>query len=165
MPPPPEPEPEPPAMPMGLVDKLMQQHHTNADILYSLGRDPCKEYKLSKAPAVLARVRAGNKTCSMCSRVLASTQSLRSHIRSTHMDETCYKCHKCGKIFGDSYVLQVHLKKKNISLKGSHTNAGFVAKVLSQWTTETNIWKFIRKVCPMSVLWHNLHSHQVIGWP
>ena len=110
-PPPPEPEPEPPAMPMGLVDKLMQQHHTNADIQYSLGRDPCKEYKLSKAPAVLARVRAGNKTCSICSRVLASTQSLCNHIRSAHMDETCYKCDKCGKSFGDSYVLLVHLKK------------------------------------------------------
>ena len=108
---PPEPEPEPPAMPMGLVDKFMQQQHTNADILYSLGRDPCREYKLSKAPAVLARVRAGKKTCSICNRVLASTQSLHNHIRSTHMDETCYKCDKCGKSFWDSYVLQVHLKK------------------------------------------------------
>ena len=106
-----EPEPEPPAMPMGLVDKLMQQHHTNADILYFLGRDSCREYKLSRAPAVLARVRKGNKTCSICSRVLASTQSLCNHIRRAHIDETCYKCDKCGKSFGDSYVLQVHLKK------------------------------------------------------
>ena len=104
---PPEPEPEPPAR----VDKLMQQHQTNADILYSLGRDPCKEYKLSKAPAVLAWIRVGNKTCSICSRVLASTQSLHNHIKSTHMDETCYKCDKCGNSFGDTYVLQIHLKK------------------------------------------------------
>ena len=70
-----EPEPAPPAMPSGLVEKLMQQHHTNVDILLSLGKDPCKEYKLSKAPAVLARVWAGNKTCTICNRVLASTQS------------------------------------------------------------------------------------------
>ena len=27
------------------------------------------------------------------------------------MEETCYKCDKCGKSFGDSNVLQVHLKK------------------------------------------------------
>ena len=108
---PPEPEPEPPVMPMGLVDKLMQQNHTNADILYSLGRDPCKEYELSKAPALLARVRAGNKTCSICSGVLASTQFLCNHIRNAHVDETCHKCDKCGKSSGDSYVLQVHLKK------------------------------------------------------
>ena len=82
---PPEPEPEPPAMPLSLVDKLMQQHHTNVDILLSLGTEPCKEYKLYKALVVLARVRAGNKTCSICSRVLANTQSLSNHIRSAHM--------------------------------------------------------------------------------
>ena len=108
---PPEPEPAPPAMPSGLVEKLMQQHHTNVDILFSLRRDPCKEYKLSIAPAVLARVWAGNTTCSICNRVLASTQSLRNHIWSAHMDETCYQCNKYGKSFGDSYVLQVHLRK------------------------------------------------------
>ena len=108
---PPASEPAPPAMPSGLVEKLMQQHHTTVDISLSLGKDPCKEYKLSKAPAVLARVRAGNRSCSICSRVLASTQSLRNHIRSAHMDETCYQCNKCGKSFGDSYVLQVHSRK------------------------------------------------------
>ena len=102
---PPEPEPTPPVMPSGLVEKLMQQHHTNVDILLSPGRDPCKEYKLSKAPAVLARVRAGNKACSICSRVLASTQSIRNHNRSALLDATCYQCDKCGKSFGDSYVL------------------------------------------------------------
>ena len=107
---PPEPEPAPPAMLSGLVEKLMQLHHTNVDILLSLGRDPCKEYKLSKAPAVLARVRAGNKTCSICNRVLASTQSLRNHIWSVHMDET-YQCDKRGTSVGNSYVLQVHLRK------------------------------------------------------
>ena len=106
-----EPEPEPPAMPMGLVDKLMQQHNTNADILHSSGRDLCKEYKLSKVPAGLVRVRAGNKTCSICNRVLASTQSLHNHIRSAHMDETCSKCNECAKSFGDSYVLQIHQKR------------------------------------------------------
>ena len=110
-PPPPASEPSPPAMPSWLVQKLMQQHHTNVDTLLSLGKDPCKEYKLSKAPAVLARVRAGNRTCSIFSRVLASTQCLRNHIHSAHMDETCYQCNKCGKSFGDSYVLQVHSRK------------------------------------------------------
>ena len=114
---PPEPEPEPPAMPMGLVDKSMQQHHTNADILYTLGKDPCKEYKLSKAPAVLARVRAGNQICSMAIKPAIfvaeclPAQSLCNHIRSTNMDETCYKCDKYHKRFRDSYVLQVHQKK------------------------------------------------------
>ena len=108
---PPASEPFPPVMPSGLVEKLMQQHHTNVDILLSLGKDPCKEYKQSKAPTVLARVRAGNKTCSICSRVLASTQSLRNHICSAHMDKTCYQCNKCTKGFGDSYMLQVHSRK------------------------------------------------------
>ena len=89
----------------------MQQHHTNVDNLLSLGKDPCKEYKLCKAPVMLVRVRAGNKTCSICNRVLTSTQSLKNHIQSAHMDETCYQCDKCGKSFGDSYVLQVHVRK------------------------------------------------------
>ena len=108
---PPASEPVPLVMPSGLVEKLMQQHHTNVDILPSLGKDPCKEYKLSKAPAVLARVRAGNRTCSICSRVLATTKSFRNHIRSNHRDETCYQCNKCGKSFGDFYMLQVHFRK------------------------------------------------------
>ena len=101
---PPASEPASPAMPSGLVEKLMQQHHTNVGILLSLGKDPCKEYKLYKAPAVLTRVRVGNRICSICSRVLASTQSLRNHICSAHMDETCYQCDKCDKSFGDSYT-------------------------------------------------------------
>ena len=37
---PPEPEPAPPAMPSGLVEILMQQHHTSVDIPLFLGRDP-----------------------------------------------------------------------------------------------------------------------------
>ena len=108
---PPALEPAPPAMQSELVEKLIQQHHTNVDILLSLGKDPCKEYKLSKAPVVLARVRARNRICSICSRVLASTQSLRNHFHSAYMDETCYQCDKYGKSFGDSYMLQVHSRK------------------------------------------------------
>ena len=62
---PPASEPAPPAMLSGFMEKLMQQYHTNVDILLSLGKDPCKEYKLSKTPALLARARAGNGICSI----------------------------------------------------------------------------------------------------
>ena len=65
---------------------------------------------------------AGNRTCSICSRVLASTQSLRNHICSAHMDETCYQCDKCGKIL----VIPMHFRctPGNINQKGSHISAG-----------------------------------------
>ena len=124
-----KPEPEPPAMPIGLVNKLMQQHHTNADILYSLGRDPCKEYKLSEAPAVLARVSAGNKTCSICNRVLASTQSLHNHIRSALIRmRPVTSAKSVARVLGT--LTCCRYIRKSISQKGNPTNARSMARVL-----------------------------------
>ena len=133
----------------------MQQHHTNVD--------PCKEYKLSKAPAVLARVRAGNKTCSICSRVLSSTQSLRNHICSAHMDETCYQCDKCGKSFGDSYVLQVHYRKHQPEGKPQWATVGH-SGLCHSGPQDPAYGGPSWEVSPMPVLWDNIHSHKVACW-
>ena len=60
------------------IDHLMQQHHMNARVLESFGVDPYVEYKRSKAPSVLTRVREGNMVCSICKTTLSSTQALRA---------------------------------------------------------------------------------------
>ena len=81
------PEPQAEQANQVFIDHLMQQHHMNAKMLESMGYDPCGEFKRSKAPSVLARVREGNVTCSLCKTKLSSTQSLGSHIRSKHLEE------------------------------------------------------------------------------
>ena len=88
------PEPKAEQANQAFIDHLMQQHHMNAQVLESMGCDPCGEYKKAKAPSILARVREGNVTCALCKAKLSSTQSLRSHISSRHLEESQqqFKC-------------------------------------------------------------------------
>ena len=84
----------------------------NARVLESMGYDPCYDFKRSKAPSVLARVREGNVICSICKTKLSSTQSLRSHIRSKHLEESQqqFKCQQCNVACGGAYALKVHMR-------------------------------------------------------
>ena len=113
----------------------------------SLGRDPCKENML------LARVRAGNKTCSICNRVLASTQFLRNHIWSAHIDETCYQvlvipmCYKC--ISG------------NISQNEGCTSAVLWQRLCHIKSQKPALGGSLWEVSPMPVLWDNIHPHKI----
>ena len=106
------PEPQAEQANQAFIDHLMQQHHTNARVLESMGYDPCGEFKRSKAPSVLAKVREGNFTCSICKTKLSSTQSLRSHIRSKHLGESQqqFKCQQCNVACGGAYALKVHMR-------------------------------------------------------
>ena len=49
-----------------LKKDLLLQHHNLVRMLTALGIDVCKEYHMYNAPAVLSRVRQGNKTCGIC---------------------------------------------------------------------------------------------------
>ena len=84
----------------------------NARVLESMGYDHCGEVKRAKAPSVLARVRKGNVTCSICKTKLSSTQSLRSHIRSRHLEESQqqFKCLQYNVACGGAYALKVHMR-------------------------------------------------------
>ena len=106
------PEPQAEQANQAFIDHLMQQHHMNARVLESMGYDPCGEFKRSKAPSVLARVRERNVTCSICKTKLSSTQSLRSHIRSKHLEESQpqFKCQQCNVACGGAYALKVHMQ-------------------------------------------------------
>ena len=77
-----------------------------------MGYDPCGEFKRAKPPSVLARVREGTVTCSICKAKLSSTQSLRSHLRSKHLEESQqqFKCQQCNVACGGAYALKVHMR-------------------------------------------------------
>ena len=49
-----------------LVQDLLLQHSTSVKVLSQLGVDACKEYQRSSAIGVLARMRQGNRICSIC---------------------------------------------------------------------------------------------------
>ena len=46
----------------------------------------------------------------ICNKDQASTQALKGHIRSKHMDATPWKCNQCDKFFGDNSTYKSHLK-------------------------------------------------------
>ena len=88
---------------------LLQQHHNLVNLLAALNIDACKEYRLHNAPAVLSRVREGNKTCTICKKTFSTTQNLRTHIRGQHMKEPTLQCSHCDFTAGDKYGLKAHL--------------------------------------------------------
>ena len=71
----------------------------------------CKEHQRSSAIGVLARVRQGNKICSICKESFSSTQVLRTHIQGQHMDVPDLKCSRCDYHAGDAYSLRIHQRK------------------------------------------------------
>ena len=111
------PEPQAEQTNQAFIDHLIQQHHMNARVLESIGYDPSGEFKRSKAPSVLARVREGNVTCSLCKAKLSSTQSLRCHKRSKHLEESQqqFKCQQCNVACGSAYALKVHMSVHSAS--------------------------------------------------
>ena len=88
---------------------LLQQHHNLVNFLAALNVDACKEYKLHDAPAVLSRVREGNKTCTICQKVCSSMQALKTHIRGQHMKDPALQCSHCEFSAGNKYGLRVHM--------------------------------------------------------
>ena len=99
---------EVPTLPQRVKKDLLDQHHHLCMLMFTLDIDPCKEYRYSCAPAVLTRVRQGNRTCTICNKVCSTTQNLRIHIRGQHMKDTRFKCSKCDHVAGDAHSLRVH---------------------------------------------------------
>ena len=83
---------------------LLQQNHNLVNLLAALNVDACKEYRLHNTPAVLSRVREGNKTCTIWQKVCRST-----HIRGQHMKDPTLQCSQCEFSAGDKYGLKVHM--------------------------------------------------------
>ena len=133
LPSPPQPTPQPAPQPRSAPDpqvlsaseatvqSLLRSHHLQADVLKSLGVDACAEYKKGKVAYHLSRVRKGDVMCPFCNRRCSSSQKLKNHIRAKHQEVTSYQCATCGKSFGDSFTLKMHIQihKKPSSTKRS----------------------------------------------
>ena len=94
----------------GLIKDLQLQHDTTVKVLKRLGVDSCKDFQRSSAVGVLARVRSGNRTCTLCNEVFSSAQVLRAHIQGQHMEAPHLKCTQCSHHAGSSYSLKLHMK-------------------------------------------------------
>ena len=100
----------PPSISEALIKDLQLQHNTAVKVLKHLGVDACRDLQMSSAVGVLARVRQGNKTCTLCNETFSSTQALRAHIQGQHMDAPHLKCSQCSYHAGSSYALKLHMK-------------------------------------------------------
>ena len=100
----------PPSISEALIKDLQLQHDTAVKVLKHLGVDACRDLQRSSAVGVLARVRQGNKTCTLCNETFSSTQALRAHIQGQHMDAPHLKCSRCSYHAGSSYSLKLHMK-------------------------------------------------------
>ena len=67
---------EVPTLPQRVKKDLLEQHHHLCKLMSTLNMDPCKEYRYSCTPAVLSRVRQGNRACTICNKVCSTTQNL-----------------------------------------------------------------------------------------
>ena len=101
------------------VQSLLRSHHLQVDVLKSLGVDACAEYKKGKVAYDLSRVRKGDVMCPFCNRRCSSSQKLKNDIKAKHQEVTSYQCATCGKSFGDSFTLKIHIQihKKPSSTK------------------------------------------------
>ena len=86
---------------------LLLWHHNLVNLLAALNVDACKEYRQHNVPAVLSRVREGNKMCTICQRVCSCTQALKTHIRVQHMSDPALQCSDFTA--GDKYGLKIHM--------------------------------------------------------
>ena len=103
----------PEAVKKQLVTDMLLQHSTAAKVLERIGVNACKEYQKTSAISVLARVRKGNRVCSICGHSFSSTQTLRTHIQGQHLDAAHLKCKVCEYSAGDSYSLKLHMRSHN----------------------------------------------------
>ena len=87
----------------------MLQHLNLVNLLAALNVDACKGYRQHNAPAVLSKVREGNKMCTICQRVCSNTQALKTNIRGKHMSNPALQCSHCDFTEGDNYGLRMHM--------------------------------------------------------
>ena len=99
-----QPRVEVPTRPQRVKKDVLEQHHHLCKLMSTLDIDPCKEYWYSCTPAVLSRVRQGNKTCTIYNKVCSTTHN----IRGQHMKNSRRKCSKCDHVAGDAHSLRVH---------------------------------------------------------
>ena len=93
-----------------VIKMALQVHHTQVKFLHSLGIDACREYQQTNIDYILEAVQPGEVVCKVCGDKKSSTQALKGHIRSKHMDSTPYKCTTCQKYFGDNSTYKAHKK-------------------------------------------------------
>ena len=100
-----------------LKKDLLLQHHNLVNLLAALNVHACKEYKQHNGPAVLSRVREGNKMCTICQQVCSSTQALKIHIRGQHMSDPALQYSHCNFTAGDKYGLNMHMTTRQPTSK------------------------------------------------
>ena len=93
-----------------VIKMALEMHHNQVKFLHSLGVDAYREFQQSKVEYILEAVQPHETLCKICNKQQASTQALKGHIRSKHMDATPWKCKDCDKYFGDNSTYKSHLK-------------------------------------------------------
>ena len=93
-----------------VIKMALEVHHSQVKFLHSLGVDACREFQQTNVEYILEAVQPNQTLCSICNTDQASTQALRGHIRSKHLDATPWKCNQCDKFFGDNSTYKSHLK-------------------------------------------------------
>ena len=93
-----------------VIKMALEVHHSQVKFLHSLGVDACREFQQSNVEYILEVVQPNETLCKICNKDQASTQALKGHIRSKHMDATPWKCNQCDKFFGDYSTYKSHLK-------------------------------------------------------
>ena len=92
------------------IKLALQVHHTQVKFLHSFGIDACREFQQTNVQYILEAVTSKDITCKLCDKTHASAASLKSHIRSAHMDTTPFQCGRCKKYFGDNSTYNAHLE-------------------------------------------------------
>ena len=114
-----------------LVKDLLLQHSTAVKVLSRSGVNACKEYQRSSTIGLLARVRQGNKICSICKESFSSTQVLRTNIQGQHMEAPHLKCSQCDYHAGDAYPFRIHQRKHDTTAPSSTANTLDVAGAIA----------------------------------
>ena len=99
---------------------MLLQHSTSVKVLSRLGVNACKEFQRQSPVGVLARVRQGNKICSICKETFSSTQVLRTHFHGQHIEAPHLKCDKCDYYAGDAYALRIHKRRHDTTAPRFH---------------------------------------------
>ena len=112
----PYPQPAVPAAPTGdtpfykeaEMKEFLKIHHQYTQLILNMGVDPCKKFQEAKVENILAKIKAKDLECPVCSKVYSSTSRMRQHVAQKHLGKTPYQCKTCMKYYVNQQTLTAH---------------------------------------------------------
>ena len=96
-------------IPDHLIAVMQHMHDEQVQFLKPLGRDPCAHVREKDEERILNSLGPDVVICPFCNRKCKSHQKLKSHCKQHHCKSLALKYNSCDKVFGDAYVLKVHM--------------------------------------------------------